>query len=116
LLASLIWTNAFAAATIGSLNQISAAFNVILVGLGGELGIHFTMRYLELLSRGRSRTQAVLETAETTGTSLLSSAVTTSIGLFIFLFTDFTGVGQLGAIAGTGMYLSFLSTMRCSRS
>jgi hypothetical protein len=96
---------------VGQLNQISAAFNVLIVGLGGELGIHFSMRYLELLSSGRTRVQAVVETAESIGTSLLSSAVTTSIGLFIFLLTDFKGVAQLGVISGAGMYLSFLSTM-----
>lgn len=111
LLASLAWTNAFAAATVGDLNQISAAFNVFIVGLGGELGIHACMRYAELCAGGRSRTQALVETGETVGGSLVSSAATTAIGFFVFLLTDFVGVGQLGLIAGTGMILSLLSTM-----
>jgi hypothetical protein len=109
LLAGLLWSNAFAALAVGSLNQISACFNVLIIGLGGELQIHMCMRYLELIAAGRSRRQAILETAESMGPSLFSSACTTAIGFYIFLLTDFTGVAQLGLIAGTGMFLSLLS-------
>jgi hopanoid biosynthesis associated RND transporter like protein HpnN len=108
---SLLWSNGVAAATVGNLNTISAAFNVLIVGLGGEFGIHFTMRYLELASKGRDRTRALIETGETVGSALLSSAGTTSIGFFIFLFTDFKGVAQLGLISGVGMFISLASTM-----
>jgi len=108
---SLLWSNGVAAATVGDLNTISAAFNVLIVGLGGEFGIHFAMRYIELVSKGRPRHEALVETAETVGESLLSSAGTTSIGFFIFLLTDFKGVAQLGLISGIGMFLSFTSTM-----
>jgi len=111
LLVSLIWSNAIAAALIGDLNTISAAFNVLLVGLGGEFGIHFSMRYLELAAAGRSRYEALIETATSIGSSLVSSAGTTSIGFFIFLFTDFTGVAQLGVISGIGMFVSLASTL-----
>jgi hopanoid biosynthesis associated RND transporter like protein HpnN len=111
LLVSLVWSNGVAAAAVRDLNVISAAFNVLIVGLGGEFGIHFAMRWMELASRGRPRHAALVETAETVGGSLLSSAVTTSIGFFIFLLTDFTGVAQLGFIAGTGMFLSLASTL-----
>jgi hopanoid biosynthesis associated RND transporter like protein HpnN len=108
---SLLWSNGLAALTVGNLNTISAAFNVLIVGLGGEFGIHFAMRYIELVSKGRPRHEALVETAETVGESLLSSAGTTSIGFFIFLLTDFKGVAQLGLISGIGMFLSFTSTM-----
>jgi len=108
---SLLWTNGVAAATVHDLNMISAAFNVLIVGLGGEFGIHFAMRYLEFAGKGLRRDAAAVETAKSIGESLLSSAVTTSIGFFMFLFTDFTGVAQLGLIAGTGMFISFASTM-----
>lgn len=111
LLVSLIWSNGIAAATIHDLNMISAAFNVLIVGLGGEFGIHFAMRYLELASDGRSRSDALVGTARSIGGSLFSSAVTTSIGFFIFLLTDFRGVAQLGLISGMGMFVSLASTV-----
>jgi len=110
LLFSLVWSNAFAALAVGHLNTISAVFNVLIIGLGGELGIHFCMRYAELIASGRGRTQALVETGQSIGSSLLSSASTTSIGFYIFLLTDFTGVAQMGFISGTGVLLSLVST------
>ncbi len=111
LLVSLVAANAFAAAAVGHLNQISAAFNVLIIGLGGEFGIHFCMRYAELLAAGRTRTDALTETGSSIGGSLFSSAGTTSIGFFVFLLTDFTGVAQLGLMSGVGMFLSLASTL-----
>ena len=111
LLVSLVWSNGIAAATVRDLNIISAAFNVLIVGLGGEFGIHFAMRYIELAGRGWTRTEALVESAESIGGSLFSSAVTTSLGFFLFLLTDFTGVAQLGLISGMGMFASLASTL-----
>jgi hypothetical protein len=111
LLVSLVWSNGIAAATVRDLNIISAAFNVLIVGLGGEFGIHFAMRYIELAGRGWRRTDALVESAESIGGALFSSAVTTSLGFFLFLLTDFTGVAQLGLIAGFGMFASLASTV-----
>jgi hypothetical protein len=111
LLVSLVWSNGVAALLIGDLNTISAAFNVLIVGLGGEFGIHFAMRYIELAAGGRRRREALIETAESLGGALVSSAGTTSIGFFVFLLTDFTGVAQLGMISGIGMFVSLVSTL-----
>lgn len=110
LVASIVWTNAFAAAAIGHLNQVSVAFNVLVIGLGGELGIHFSMRYQELLAAGRPRAAALSETAASIGGSLVSSAGTTAIGFLVFLPTDYRGVAELGLISGAGVLLSLLST------
>ncbi len=111
LLVSLVWSNGIAAATVRDLNIISAAFNVLIVGLGGEFGIHFAMRYIELVTHGRRRADALVESAETIGGSLFSSAVTTSLGFFLFVLTDFTGVAQLGLISACGMFASLASTI-----
>lgn len=111
LVASLVWSNAFAAAVIGHLNQVSATFNVLLVGLGGELGIHFCMRYAELVAKGRSRPEALAETGGTLGSALFSSAVTTAIGFLVFFPTDYRGVAELGLIAGAGVLFSLVSSL-----
>jgi hypothetical protein len=110
LVASLVWTNGFAALAVGHLNQVSVAFNVLIVGLGGELGIHFCMRYAELIAHGRSRAQALSETGLSIGSSLFSSAGTTAIGFLVFLPTDYRGVAELGLISGAGVLLSLVSS------
>jgi hopanoid biosynthesis associated RND transporter like protein HpnN len=111
LVASLLWTNAFAAAAVGELNQVSVVFNVLIVGLGGELGIHFCLRYAELAGQGLPRAEALVETARSIGSSLVSSAGTTSIGFLVFLPTDYRGVAELGLISGGGVLLSLLATL-----
>jgi hopanoid biosynthesis associated RND transporter like protein HpnN len=110
LVAGLLWTNAFAAAAVGQLNQVSVAFNVLIIGLGGELGIHFALRYAELAGQGMARVPALVETARSIGSSLVSSAGTTSIGFLVFLPTDYRGVAELGLISGAGVLLSLLAT------
>jgi hypothetical protein len=111
LIVSLVWTNAFAAAAIGHLNQVSVAFNVVIIGLGGELGIHVCMRYAELAAQGRTRSEALAETGATIGSSLFSSAVTTAIGFLVFLPTDFRGVAELGLISAAGVLISLVSSL-----
>jgi hopanoid biosynthesis associated RND transporter like protein HpnN len=111
LVAGLLWTNAFAAAAVGQLNQVSVVFNVLIVGLGGELGIHFCLRYAELAGGGKTRAEALAETARSIGSSLVSSAGTTSIGFLVFLPTDYRGVAELGLISGAGVLLSLLATL-----
>lgn len=111
LVVSLIWTNAFAALAVGHLNQVSATFNVLIVGLGGELGIHVCMRYAELAAKGRSRAAALAETGGTMGSALFSSAVTTAIGFLVFFPTDYRGVAELGLIAGAGVLISLVSSL-----
>ena len=111
LIASLVWTNAFAAAAIGHLNQVSVAFNVLIVGLGGELGIHFCLCYQELAAKGRSRAGTLSLAGATIGSALLSSAVTTAIGFLVFLPTDYRGVAELGLLSGAGVLISLVSSL-----
>jgi hopanoid biosynthesis associated RND transporter like protein HpnN len=111
LVASLVWTNGIAAIVVGQLNIISAAFNVLIVGLGGEFGIHVAMRYMELAGEGERRSEALRGTAESIGGALFSSVVTTSLGFFLFMLTDFHGVAELGLISGLGMFASLACTL-----
>jgi hypothetical protein len=111
LLASIVLSNAFAAAAVGHLNQISAAFNVLVIALGGEFGIHFCMHYAELAAGGRSRREALEQTGAAIGGSLISSAGTTSIGFLVFLPTDYRGVAELGLISCGGIVASLFCTL-----
>jgi hopanoid biosynthesis associated RND transporter like protein HpnN len=108
---SLVWTNAFAALVIDHLNQVSAVFNVLIVGLGGEFGIHVCMRYAEVRSSGVEREHALVDIGSSIGSSLFSSAVTTAIGFLVFLPTDYRAVAELGLISGGGMVLSLISSL-----
>ena len=115
LLAGLVWTGAFAAASVGSVNLVSVAFAILFIGLGVDFTIHLGMAYaneLRLAPNADDAHQSALDIAfEHVGSSLVICTITTSIGFYVFVPTDNLGVAELGLIAGTGMIVNLLLTM-----
>ncbi len=106
LIIGLIWTTCFALAFFGSLNMISITFAVLFIGLGVDYSIQFCLRYRELVVSGDVVKDSILTTAKGVGRSLILSCMTTAIGFYSFVPTAYSGVAQLGAISGTGMFIS----------
>ncbi|MEE8311629.1 MAG: MMPL family transporter [Candidatus Binatia bacterium] len=102
----LIWTAGFAALAVGHLNLLSVAFAVLFIGLSVDFALHLCMRYQELLADRWPAAEALAETARDVGTSITLCAMTTAIGFFAFVPTDFSGVAELGLISGAGMFIS----------
>jgi len=111
LLSGLIWTLAFAAFSIGHLNLVSVTFAVLFIGLGVDFAIHFGMSYADLLHTGKNNLQAQEEAVRKVGSSLVLCTVTTAIGFFVFIPTDYRGVAELGLIAGMGMFIILFITL-----
>lgn len=110
LIAGLVLTAAFATAAIGQVNVISIAFAVLYIGLGVDFGIHFLLRYQEKLGNGLSVKTAVCRSGGEVGVALASCTVANAIGFYAFIPTSYSGVAELGIIAGTGMVISLLVT------
>ncbi len=111
LVVGLVWTAGFAAVAIGHLNMISVTFAVLFIGLGVDFGIHICIRYRELMASGREHDEALSETARDVGSSIFICAITTAIGFFAFVPTDFVGVAELGLISGVGMFVSLFCSL-----
>jgi len=111
LLAGLGLTAAFAGFTVGHLNLLSVAFAVLYVGLGVDFILHLLLRTKELLAAGAGLDTALEETARGVGGSLVICAVTTAVGFFAFIPTDFVGISELGLIAGSGMMISLIVSL-----
>ena len=103
LAAGLSLTAGFAALAIGSLNLISIAFGVLFVGLAVDFSIQFTVCYRDQRHRQGSLSAALSGAAETIGPALLLAAGATAIGFLSFVPTNYTGIRELGWIAGFGM-------------
>ena len=108
LLVGLVWTVAFAAASVGKLNLVSAAFIVMFVGIAVDFGIQFSVRIREERRLGADRADAASRAGRNVGGALLLAAVTNAIGFLAFAPTDYRGVSELGIIAGAGMIIAFL--------
>lgn len=120
LIVGLIWTAAFTAASVGALNPLSVSFAILFIGLGVDFGIHLCTGYSDALRAGSTHEQALTETARHVGSALAFCTVTTSIGFYVFVPTEYLGVAELGLIAGTGMFiifglaLTFLPALLCT--
>ena len=111
LLTGLVWTAAFAAATIGQLNLVSLSFGILFIGLGIDFGLHLGMRYWQLLHGGSSHADAMRETASGVGGSLVLCTFTTAVGFFVFIPTDYRGIAELGLVTGVGMFIILALTL-----
>jgi len=107
----LAYCAAFAGLAIGHLNLVSVAFAVLFIGLSIDFGIHWLLRYRELTREGRARDEALIEVGHSVGGSLVMCALTTAIGFFAFVPSDFVGVAELGLIAGVGMFISLFANL-----
>jgi hopanoid biosynthesis associated RND transporter like protein HpnN len=111
LLVGLVATAAFAALAVGKLNVVSVAFAVLFIGLGVDFGIHLGMRFAERVRDGDDVARALAETCRSVGGSLILCALTTAIGFYVFIPTDYRAVAELGLISGTGMLISLASSL-----
>jgi len=111
LVVGLIYTFGFAAVAIGRLNLVSVAFTVLFVGLAVDFGIQFSVR-LHARQRGEAAFADVLHaTAVEVIGQIGLAALATACGFLAFAPTRFTGVAELGIIAGAGMLIALLCTL-----
>ncbi len=111
LVTGLVWTSAFATFAIGRVNLVSIAFAVLFVGLGIDFAVHLGVHYEDLRRRGLEHAGAMRDALMRVGSALTICTLTTAIGFFAFVPTDFRGAGELGLISGTGMFIIFSLTV-----
>jgi len=111
LITGLILTAGFATISVGHLNLISIAFAVLYIGLGVDFAIHLCLRYRELIAEKQNNLNAIQGSIQSVGKSLILCAITTSIGFFAFIPTDYAGVSELGIISGAGMFIGLIVSL-----
>jgi hypothetical protein len=111
LILGLMLTVLFAAAAIGTLNLVSVGFGVLFVGIAVDFAIQFSVRYREFRYETGDPARAMTETARRVGVQILIAALATAAGFLAFVPTSFSGVAELGLIAGAGMIMAFICTL-----
>lgn len=100
-----------AAVTVGLIiftrfNVISVAVIPLFVGLGIDFGIQFSVRYRAERTRGTEVRAALATTGRAMGRSLCLAAIAIAAGFVAFTPTDYSGLSQLGVVAGLGMLIA----------
>lgn len=111
LLVGMAWAFGFATVTIGHLNILSVTFTATLIGIGIDFGIYYAARYIQNRKQGLGLEEALIETSRSAGPSIVTGALTTSTAFFAAGLTVFTGVSELGIIAGGGILLCALAEL-----
>jgi hopanoid biosynthesis associated RND transporter like protein HpnN len=111
LIVGLITTAAFAALAIGSLNPISVAFGALFLGIAVDFGIQFSVRFREERHREADAVIAMRRCAGFIVGPLSLAALVTAVGFLAFVPTDYSGVSELGLIAGGGMIIALVLNM-----
>jgi len=111
LMIALAWSLGYLTLAVGHLNILSMSFGVILIGLGIDFGIHFLARYMHLRAARQSSREALQNTSAGVGPGIVVGGATTAIAFFTTGLTRFTGVAELGLIAGGGVLLCVVSAL-----
>ncbi|MGL4421146.1 MAG: MMPL family transporter, partial [Gemmataceae bacterium] len=104
-----IFALGWATLTVGHLNILSAAFAVMIIGIG-DYGVLWVAHYDEERRRGNDHATATRHTAAHAGPGILVAAVVTSLAFFTTMLADFPAVAELGWIAGSGVLACALAT------
>lgn len=100
-------TTAIGLLAVGSFNIISVAFVTLFVGLGVDFGIQFCVRYRAERHLENDLGRALAHAGSGVGNALTLAAAAVAAGFYSFLPTSYSGVAELGLIAGTGMLVTF---------
>jgi hopanoid biosynthesis associated RND transporter like protein HpnN len=97
--AGLLYAHAF--------NVISIAFIALFVGLGVDFAIQFSVRYRAERHADDNLERALALAGLHVGQPLALAAAATAAGFLSFLPTNYSGVAELGVVAGIGMLIAF---------
>ncbi|EJW13292.1 protein export membrane protein, SecD/SecF family, putative [Rhodovulum sp. PH10] len=104
-------TAAFGLVMVDALNPISVAFAVLFIGLGVDFGIQFAVRYRAERHEVDDLRTALIATAGRIGAPLTLAATAVAAAFLSFTPTDYSGISELGKIAGFGMLVALISSV-----
>jgi uncharacterized protein len=111
MLIGLVITGALGLWMVHAFNPISIAAAVLFVGIGVDFGIQYTVRYRAERFERDDLSTALANAARNIGAPLTLAAAATAAGFFSFLPTAYGGFSELGAIAGVGMIVAYVTSL-----
>ncbi len=111
LIIAVLWSLGFALISVGHFNVLSIAVIPMVLGIGIDFGIQILGRYEEELGRHGNVTAAVTASLEHTGVAIITGGSTTAAAFFSLCFNEFSGLKELGIIAGCSMVLCITASL-----
>ena len=111
LLIGMLWTLALVHLLFGSLNLVTSAFIVTLLGLGIDFAVHLLSRFNEGRLDGMEPREAAESALLGAGPGILTGALTTAGAFIALASSEFLAFAQLGLITGVGLICVLLVTL-----
>ncbi|MGM0558322.1 MAG: efflux RND transporter permease subunit, partial [Myxococcota bacterium] len=108
LVASTVWSFAWAEMVFGSLNILTGFMGAVLMGLGIDYGIHIVSSFQEARS-GHTPKEALITALETAGRPSLYAGLTTLVALGSLAYSSFQAFFEFGILSMGGLALILLS-------
>lgn len=100
LLAGIIWTAGVLGLLFGEINILSAAFCIVLVGLGVDYGIHFISGFSDGRYVDKSAARSIAYMYSRVGSGVIIGALTTAAVFFCLSLIGFQAYLQMGIVIG----------------
>lgn len=101
----------FAGLVLGKLSSATSGVAALLVGLAIDFVIVSYARYVEERRLGGDHERALEQMMGSSGKAVVVGGVTTAATFYAFTFTQFTGLREMGILAGTGILLCMLAIL-----
>jgi len=94
-----------------TLNIATAMISSITIGIGIDYAIHFVSRFRAETRAGRNASEAIAETASTSGQAIVHNAIAVIAGFIVLLFSVFSAFKSFGGLISLSMAVSALSAL-----
>lgn len=100
----LAWTMGSVPLLVGDLNTITSFLLLVSFGLGIDFSIHLVKRLQHEMNL-KTFPEAMEVTFKSTGASVIVSALTTALVLFVLAFSNFRGFSEFGVVGGCSLMM-----------
>lgn len=113
---SLLFFMALLSVTGRELNVMSALYPILMLIVGTSDVIHIMSKYIDELSRGKTKAQAIDKTIRQIGIATLLTSLTTAVGFATLLTSDVKTIGEFGINAAIGVVLAYVVVVTLTTS
>ncbi|MFC1495959.1 RND family transporter [Candidatus Margulisiibacteriota bacterium] len=111
LIVGIIWALGMTSFLVGSLSIFTAMMVAILIGLGIDYAIHVISIFTEIRLSGAAVEESIAAIFEKSAPGIVTGAVTTALGFFIFILSSFGAFAEFGLVLGLGISLTLLASL-----
>ncbi|MFH1760892.1 MAG: MMPL family transporter, partial [bacterium] len=109
LVIAIIWVSGILGIVLEYLNMMSAAFGIILIGLGIDFGIHFISGFKDGREQGLNVPDAIKYMYQKMGAGVITGGLTTAMVFFSLALARFKTYTEMGISIGLGIVIAMVA-------